>query len=131
MELLPQPGFLQNGRFYRADFAAENRITSYNVCYTKLLREADLGGHVLKKRVRFQGQGKRGSGRTIICFKKDDRAIFVHGFAKNEKSNISKKELVAFRRVAEILLNLSLDQISQSVTTGTFIEVATHEKISG
>jgi len=93
--------------------------------------EADLGGHVLKKRVRFQGQGKRGSGRTIICFKKDDRAIFVHGFSKNEKSNISKKELVAFRRVAEILLNLSSDQISQSVTTGTFIEVDTHEKISG
>lgn len=93
--------------------------------------EADLGGHVLKKRIRFQGQGKRGSGRTIICFKKDDRAIFVHGFAKNEKSNISKKELIAFRRVAEILLNLSLDQITRSVSTGTFVEVDNNEKISG
>ena len=47
--------------------------------------EADLGGHVLKKRVPFPGQGKRGSGRTIICFKKDDRAIFVHGFAKTKQ----------------------------------------------
>jgi len=93
--------------------------------------EADLGGHVLKKRIRFPGQGKRGSGRTIICFKKDDRAIFVHGFAKNEKSNISKKELIAFRRVAEILLNLSLDQVTRSVNTGTFIEVDKNEKISG
>jgi len=93
--------------------------------------EADLGGHVLKKRVRFQGQGKSGSGRTIICFKKDDRAIFVHGFAKNEKANISKKELVAFRRVAEILLNLSPDQIARSIKTGTFIEVVNNEKIGG
>ena len=44
--------------------------------------DADLGGHVLKKRVRFQGQGKGGSGRTIICFKKDDRAIFILGMRK-------------------------------------------------
>jgi hypothetical protein len=32
--------------------------------------EADLGGHVIKKRIRFQGQGKSGSSRTIICFKR-------------------------------------------------------------
>ena len=93
--------------------------------------EADLGGHVLKKRVPFPGQGKRGSGRTIICFKKDDRAIFVHGFAKNEKANVGKKELIAFRRVAEILLNLSPDQIARSISTGTFIEVNTDEKDNG
>ncbi|MDD2469146.1 MAG: type II toxin-antitoxin system RelE/ParE family toxin [Desulfobulbus sp.] len=93
--------------------------------------EADLGGHVLKKRVPFPGQGKRGSGRTIICFKKDDRAIFVHGFAKNEKANMSKKELIAFRRVAEILLNLSPNQIARSISTGTFIEVNTDEKDNG
>ena len=93
--------------------------------------EADLGGHVLKKRIRFPGKGKRGGGRTIICFKKNDRAFFVHGFAKNEKSNISKKEMIAFRRVAEILLNLSVDQITRSVSTGTFIKVDNDEKISG
>jgi hypothetical protein len=93
--------------------------------------EADLGGHVLKKQVPFPGQGKRGSGRTIICFKKDDRAIFVHGFAKNEKANISKKELTAFRRVTEILLNLSPEQITRSISTGTFFEVDTDEKDNG
>jgi hypothetical protein len=89
--------------------------------------DADLGGHVLKKRVRFQGQGKRGSGRTIICFKKDHRAIFVHGYAKNQKASVSKKELEAFRRVAEILLNLSPDQVENSIRTGTFIEVVNNE----
>ena len=92
--------------------------------------EADLGGHVIKKRIRFQGQGKSGSGRTIICFKKADRAIFVHGFAKNEKGNVSKKEMIAFRRVAEILLTLSVEQIAHSICMGTFIEVVDHEKIS-
>lgn len=85
--------------------------------------EADLGGHVFKKRVRFQGQGKRGSGRTIICFKKDDRAIFIHGYVKNQKANISKKELEAFKRVAEILMGLPQDQIENSLKRGTFVEV--------
>ncbi len=92
--------------------------------------EADLGGHVIKKRIRFRGQGKSGSGRTILCFKRDDRAIFVHGYAKNEKANVSKKELVAFRRVAEILLGLSPDQIAHSLSTGTFIEVMNNEEIN-
>ena len=32
--------------------------------------EANLGGHLYKKRIRFVGQGKSGSGRTIICYLK-------------------------------------------------------------
>jgi len=44
--------------------------------------EANLGGHIYKKRIKFEGKGKSGSGRTIICYKKGDRAIFIHGFAK-------------------------------------------------
>ena len=47
--------------------------------------EANLGSHLYKKRIRFKGKGKSGSGRTIVCYKKDDRAIYIHGFAKNEK----------------------------------------------
>lgn len=89
--------------------------------------EADLGGHVLKKRIRFQGQGKRGSGRTIICFKKEHRAIFVHGYAKNQKATVSKKELEVLRRVAEIILNLSQEQVENSLKTGTVIEVVDNE----
>ncbi len=55
--------------------------------------EANLGSHIYKKRIHFKGQGKSNSGRTIICYKKNDRAIFFHGFSKNEKGNLSKKEL--------------------------------------
>lgn len=62
--------------------------------------EADLGGNIIKKRIAFSGKGKSGSGRTIICYKKDDRAIFVHGFAKNEKSNLSSNELHAYQELA-------------------------------
>ena len=85
--------------------------------------EANLGAHLYKKRIRFTGQGKSGGGRTIICYKKDDRAIFVHGFAKNEKSNLSKKELHAFKELSKILLKLSLKELETAIKNGDLIEV--------
>ena len=85
--------------------------------------EANLGGNIYKKRIRFKGQGKSGSGRTIICYKKKDRAIFVHGFAKNEKENLTKKELHAFKELASILMGLTPEQILIAIQNGDFIEV--------
>ncbi len=86
--------------------------------------EASLGGHLYKKRIRFPGKGKSGSGRTIICYKRDQRAIFIHGFAKNEKSNLSAKELLAFKEFSKILLGLSEEQIATAVKNGDLREVS-------
>jgi hypothetical protein len=85
--------------------------------------EANLGGNLYKKRIRLGGQGKSGGGRTIICYRKSDRAIFVHGFAKNEKSNLSRKELKAFKELLKILLTLSLKEITIAIKNGDLIEV--------
>ncbi|SLM33031.1 conserved hypothetical protein [Desulfamplus magnetovallimortis] len=85
--------------------------------------EANLGGYLYKKRVRFEGKGKSGSGRTIICYKKDDRAIFIHGFAKNEKSNLSPKELHAMKEFSRIIIKLSQSEIEIAIQNGDFIEV--------
>lgn len=85
--------------------------------------DANLGGNVYKKRIRFDGKGKSGSGRTIICYKKGDIAIFVHGFAKNEKSNLSKKELLAFKEFSKVLLGLSKEKIVTALDNRDFIEV--------
>ena len=87
------------------------------------LFEANLGGGIYKKRIRFQGQGKRGSGRTILCYKKDDRAVFVHGFSKKEKDNLSPKELQAFKALAKILLGLDRQQMKVAIKNGDIIEV--------
>ncbi len=85
--------------------------------------EANLGGCILKKRIRFQGMGKSKSGRTIICYKTGDRAIFIHGFAKNEKSNLSPKELKAFKEFSKVLLGMSIKQINTAIKNSDFIEV--------
>ena len=85
--------------------------------------EAALGGNIYKKRIRFKGQGKSSSGRTVICYKKGDKAIFIHGFAKNEKSNLSKKELTVFKELSKILLGLSSDKIKTAIENGDLIKV--------
>ena len=85
--------------------------------------EANLGGYLYKKRVRFEGQGKSGSGRTIICYKKKDRAIFIHGFAKNEKENLSPKELRILKEFSQIIMKLSANEIQVAIENGDFIEV--------
>ncbi len=85
--------------------------------------EAALGGNIYKKRIRFRGQGKSGSGRTVICYKKGDKAIFIHGFAKNEKSNLSKKELIVFKELSKILLGLSSKKIKTAIENGDLIKV--------
>lgn len=85
--------------------------------------EANLGGQVYKKRIRFQGKGKSGSGRTIVCYKKKDRIIFIHGFAKNEKPSLTKKELAGFKEFSQILLGFSSNDIKTAIKNGDFIEV--------
>jgi len=110
-------------------------VSSQNIASTGLFEaieevesghfDANLGGHLYKKRIRFEGQGKSGSGRTIICYKKGNRAIFIHGFAKNEKSNLSKKELNAFKEFSKILLGFSETEITLAIENGNFIEVNT------
>jgi len=61
------------------------------------LIDANLGGHVFKKRVGINGRGKRGGLRTLLAFRVGERAFFVFGFAKNERANVSDKALVALK----------------------------------
>ena len=68
------------------------------------LIDADLGGHVYKKRVALAGRGKRGGYRTIIAYRLADRAFDMYGFAKNERSNIDEEERRTFKAIAQELL---------------------------
>jgi hypothetical protein len=89
----------------------------------KGLIDADLGGHVFKKRVALAGQGKRGGARTIVATKLADRWFFLFGFGKNEQANIDKDELKFFQEVAKDLLALSDAQLQAAVLAGEMMEV--------
>lgn len=87
------------------------------------LVDADLGGGVVKKRVALPGRGKSGSARTLVATNKGNRWFFVFGFEKNERANISKKELEALQNTATDLLRLNSNQLDAHVDNEALQEI--------
>ncbi len=85
--------------------------------------DADLGGGLFKQRVARPGQGRSGGWRTIIVYRTGDRAVFVHGFAKSAKSNLSPKELAELKRLASVILAVKAKDIRALIESGDWIEV--------
>ncbi|MCI5125377.1 MAG: hypothetical protein D3925_13110, partial [Candidatus Electrothrix sp. AR5] len=81
----------------------------------KGLSVADLGGNLYKVRVHRSGKGKSSGFRTIIVYRSEEKAIFLYGFGKNEKSNIDKTELKYFKKLGNDLLTLDAEQITNSL----------------
>jgi hypothetical protein len=91
------------------------------------LIDARLGGFLIKKRVGARGRGKRGSYRTIIAHRQRNRLVFLHGFSKNEKDNISKNEKRALHKLGEQYMEYQDAQMSKLCAEGLIIEVWCHE----
>lgn len=87
------------------------------------LIDADLGGHLFKKRVALQGQGKRGGARTIVASNIQGRWFFIYGFIKNERDNISPVELKALHVLAKQLLELNDIQLKKALSANEITEV--------
>lgn len=87
------------------------------------LINADLGGHVFKKRVGIEGRGKSGGVRTLLAYKLNDKAFFIFGFAKNARSNISTKELKALKLYAKELLGYGDRKLEQAKANDVLIEL--------
>jgi|SRR5579872_971471 len=85
--------------------------------------DANLGDGVFKQRVARDGGGKSGGFRTIILFRIGGHSFFAHGFAKNDKANVSAKELTALKRLAGMLLGFSDKQLEVAKAARELIEV--------
>jgi hypothetical protein len=87
------------------------------------LVDADLGGHVYKKRVPLGSRGKSRAMRTLIAYRHGNKAFFIYGFDKNERGNISQKELRALRRLAAELLGYGEQSLKKALETRELFEV--------
>ncbi|MCX7692109.1 type II toxin-antitoxin system RelE/ParE family toxin [Tepidimonas taiwanensis] len=87
------------------------------------LIDADLGGHVVKKRIALPGQGKRGGARTLVATKLADRWFFLYGFGKNERTNIDLDELRVLQEVAKEFLAFDEHQLGTALAAGEIVEV--------
>ena len=59
----------------------------------------------------------------VIVFKAGTLAVFVHGFAKNERDNIRNDELSALRRLASELLTYDDKALARAIASGTLMEI--------
>jgi len=92
------------------------------------LIDTDLGGGLIKQRVARPGQGRSGGHRVIVAYRAKGRAIFLFGFAKNERENISSDELVFLRDLAENWLAAGAARIQQEIEAGNLKEIEDGEE---
>jgi len=63
----------------------------------------------------------------VIAFRRGERAVFLYGFAKNERSNIDPEELDEFRRLARGFFEMSAKQLAMLIEDGELMEVSDDE----
>lgn len=87
------------------------------------LIDAELGGGLVKKRVALPGRGKSSSTRTLVATNKGNRWFFVFGFEKNDRANVSAKELEGLQAIAVDLLKLSSAALDSNVENEALQEI--------
>lgn len=87
------------------------------------LIDADLGGHLYKKRVARAGGGKSGGYRTLLSARIGSRYMFLHGFPKSDKANITPDEKKALQFAGRVFLELSAEALAKALQAGVLLEV--------
>lgn len=87
------------------------------------LIDADLGGSLYKMRVPRPGGGKSAGYRTLLSARIGSRYVFLHGFPKSDKANITLDEKKALQFAGKAFLELSVEALSKALQTGVLLEV--------
>ncbi len=110
-------------RFARREGIADNSLREAIERAENGLIDADLGGGLIKQRVARKGKGRSGGYRMIVGYRVKDRAVFLLGFAKNERENIEHDELLSLRRESEGWLTLNAAKIQEALEDGALQEI--------
>jgi hypothetical protein len=87
------------------------------------LIDAALGDSLYKKRVARPGGGKSGGYRALVSARIGSRYVFLHGFPKNDKANITQDEKRALQFVGNTFLQLFGEALSKALQSGILLEV--------
>jgi hypothetical protein len=109
-------------RFTKREAISDESLVAAIETARRGLIDADLGRGLIKQRVARPGEGKRGGFRMLIAFR-SDRAIFLFGFAKNERDNIDDKQLTTLREIVASWFAADDHKIAQALRAGLLIEV--------
>ena len=70
-----------------------------------------------------EGQGRSRGYRFLIAYRSSDRAVFLYGFAKNERENIGDDELATLREIAAAWLEANDERLESAIQEGILQEV--------
>ena len=118
-----------------ADWATDNDVTDSMLLKTAEeietgLVDARLGGFLVKKRMAAPGRGKRGGYRVILAHRQADRLIFLYGYAKNQREDITKVEMIALQKFAEVFMQVDSSKLNEMIAKSTILEIR-HEQDTG
>ena len=105
-------------KFARKQKVEDNKLCDAIERAQKGSIDAVLNKSVIKQRVSRQDQGKRGGFRVLIAFRLNKRAVFIHGFPKNAKGNVSQNELKEITALANAFLGYGKERIEQLLKAG-------------
>jgi hypothetical protein len=115
-------------RFARRERIADKDLSEAIERAERGVIDADLGGGLIKQRVARAGQGRSGGYRMMVAYQARGRAVFLYGFAKNERDNIDPDELLSLREIAQGWLAPSADKIALAIADGALQEVDDDEE---
>ena len=118
-------------RFQRRERIADKALAEAILAAERGLVDADLGGTLIKQRIARPGQGKSGGFRMLIAYRRSERAVFLFGFAKNERANIDDDELKEWRHIGQLYLALDEREIKAAIAAQELMEVDHGKKDEG
>jgi hypothetical protein len=68
-------------------------------------------------------RASRRAYRTIIFFRRGDKAFFEYGFAKSQRANIDDDEKEKYKEAAKHVLALTEKHLAELLKRGDFVEV--------
>ena len=110
-------------RFQRKEAIGDDELREEIRRVERGLVDAELGGGIIKQRIARRGQGRSAGYRAIIAYRAGARAIFLYGFAKNERDNVADDELNALRQIAADLLGASDRDLERMIGEGRLTEL--------
>ena len=110
-------------RFQRRERIADSGLLEAIERIELGLVDADLGHALIKQRVARPGEGRRSGFRTIVAYEAAARAVFIYGFAKNQRSNVNEAQLSNLADFAVVLLGLGDDEVRLMMDEGELKEV--------
>jgi hypothetical protein len=111
-------------RFQRRERIADRALAKAVQSAEQGLVDADLRGGLIKQRIARPGQGKSGGYRTVIAYRRGDLAVFLYGFAKNERANLDDDELTDWQRIGRRYLGLGDDELEAAVAADELTELS-------